>query len=59
MVKTSVKVNSHVMSVFAFFFDIYFPFLKVQTLNVNTMTCCHRPPFVTFNPKANADVTYE
>ena len=27
----SVKVNQYVMSVFAFFFDIYHPLLKMQT----------------------------
>ena len=28
-------------------------------LNVNTITCCHRPQFLTFDPNANADVTCE
>ena len=35
-----VKVHSHVMPTFAFFFAV--PFLKMQMLGVNTITCCHR-----------------
>ena len=37
----TLKVYLHVTSAFAFFFHLNVHFLKMQTLRVNTITCCH------------------
>ena len=37
-----LKVHSHVMSTLTFFFDLCSPFLKMQMVSVNTITCYHR-----------------
>ena len=53
------KVHSHVTSAFAFFFDLCHPILKNANVILNTVTCSHRTPFLTFVKNANVDVTCE
>ena len=54
-----LKVHSHVMSMFAFFFDLCLPILEKANVKCKHHHLLRQTPFLNFDVNANADFTCE